>query len=118
MKKQTILAADERHSQQGEDMSHSIALHGLPGSKRSASRLPIYACLVRGGVKAYTGLGYEQIFCTAGSLWVTVENDPDDHVLLAGDHLAIPNNGKVLVSGQGCYRISVGVDGMDLADAS
>jgi quercetin dioxygenase-like cupin family protein len=95
-------------------MSNRVALPGV----RPATYTPIYACLPRGRVKAYTGRGYERIFCTEGALWVTFENDPVDYVLRAGDHLAIPNGGKMLVSGQGCYRISVGLDGMDLADAS
>lgn len=99
-------------------MSNSAVLHGFPGSKRETAYSPIYACLVRGGVKAYTGLAYGKVFCTAGSLWVTFENDHDDHVLLAGEHLAIPGNGKVVISGSGCYRISVDLDGMDLSDAS
>ena len=99
-------------------MANSVAPQDARGSKRPASYSPIYACLVRGGVKTYTGRVHERIFCTAGDLWVTFENEPDDHVLQAGGHVAIPNNGKVVVSGQGCYRISVGPDGMDLADAS
>jgi len=80
--------------------------------------VPRYSCLVQGGVKAYAKLESETIHCTAGHLWVTFEGDPKDYLLAAGENLVVPNQGKVLVSGPGCFRISKGIDGMDLAIAS
>jgi len=37
------------------------------------------------------------ISCENGKLWVTVEGDPEDHILLAPDRLAIPVRGRVAV---------------------
>jgi hypothetical protein len=71
-----------------------------------------------GGIKAYYDLAGETIHCTAGRLWVTFQGDTDDYILLAGEHLVVPNQGKTLISGPGCYRISSSLDGMDLAVAS
>jgi hypothetical protein len=73
---------------------------------------------VRGGVKGYSRLASETIHCTAGHLWVTFEGDTTDYLLSSGENLVIPNQGKLLISGPGCYRISQGIDGMDLAIAS
>lgn len=49
---------------------------------------------------------------------MTFEDDPEDYILLAGERVEVPNAGKLLISGPGCYRISRGIDGMDLAIAS
>lgn len=35
--------------------------------------------------------------CDAGRLWVTVEGDPDDHILLAPDTFTVPTRGRVAV---------------------
>lgn len=35
--------------------------------------------------------------CEAGKLWVTVEGDPDDHILLAPDTFTVPTRGRVAV---------------------
>jgi hypothetical protein len=79
---------------------------------------PRYSCLVRGGIKAYSRLEGERIHCTAGHLWVTFERDRTDYLLFPGEHLGVPNQGKLLISGPGCFRISKDIDGMDLAIAS
>jgi len=79
---------------------------------------PRYSCLPRGGVKALAKLSGETIHCLEGRLWVTFEDDPEDYILLAGERVEVPNAGKLLISGPGCYRISRGIDGMDLAIAS
>ena len=60
----------------------------------------------------------ETIHCLEGRLWVTFEDDPEDHILSAGQRVEVPNGGKLLISGPGCYRISRGIDGLDLAIAS
>jgi hypothetical protein len=46
-----------------------------------------------------------RITCTAGRLWLTVENDPTDYVLGTGERLVVPSMGKVIVGGRGSYRI-------------
>ena len=92
--------------------SDTLKIHEL------APFAPLYACLAKGGIKAFAKLGSETIHCTAGHLWVTFEGDSTDYILGSGEQHEIPNQGKVLVSGPGCYRISKGIDGMDLAAAS
>lgn len=79
---------------------------------------PRYACLRKGAAKAYTHVADQIVHCTAGRLWITLEGDATDYVLNSGERLVVPNQGKVLISGPGCYRISAGLDGMDLGAAS
>lgn len=99
-------------------MSHLAANSHPLGTQGRPHFVPRYSCLVPGGLKAYTELEGERIHCTMGRLWVTFEGDREDYLLAAGEYLEIPNQGKVLVSGPGCYRISKSVDGLDLAIAS
>lgn len=94
---------------------HTIQLDAA--TTRDSHYSPRYACIPRGGLKSYTGLKFERITCTAGHLWITLAGDPEDHVLYPGSELEIPDDGKVLISGPGCYRISKGVDGLDLTAA-
>jgi hypothetical protein len=35
--------------------------------------------------------------CESGKLWVTVEGDPEDHILLAPDSFTVPTHGRVAV---------------------
>ena len=65
-----------------------------------------FACIAEGSTRAHSELAGETIHCTSGHLWVTLEGDGTDHILIAGERLAVPNRGKVLVSGPGCYRIT------------
>jgi Protein of unknown function (DUF2917) len=102
-----------------EKMSHRTFPFITTGMQEPTHFVPRYACLVKGSVKAFTKLQGERIHCIFGHLWVTFEGDTKDHVLAAGEHLEILNGGKVLLSGPGCYRISISdVDGLDLAVAS
>ena len=61
--------------------------------------------LRKGDFEVLNDLGGASLRCTGGYLWVTLENDGKDHVLTPNQSLAIPNLGKVLVSGNGTYRI-------------
>ena len=72
-----------------------------------------FACLAMGSVKAHSELEGEMIHCTSGHLWVTIEGESTDHILIAGESLAVPNSGKVLMSGPGCYRITAGSGAQD-----
>lgn len=47
----------------------------------------------------------QAIRCLAGHLWVTLENDPMDHVLKPGQCLTVPSSGKVIVGGRGRYQV-------------
>lgn len=35
--------------------------------------------------------------CESGKLWLTVEGDPEDHILLAPDVFTVPTRGRVAV---------------------
>jgi len=61
--------------------------------------------LRKGRVEALRGLGGATLRCTEGTLWVTVQGDTHDYVLTQGQTLAVPNLGKVLVSGSGSYQV-------------
>ena len=99
-------------------MSHALVMHNDLPMPESTHFSPRYGCLSQGGVKVLSRLEGETIHCNAGRLWVTFENDPKDHILHPGDSLAVPNQGKTLISGPGCYRISRSLDGLDLTAAA
>ena len=49
--------------------------------------------------RAQGDLRGEQITCTAGKLWVTQSNDPNDYVLKAGEIFWVTRTGTLLVQG-------------------
>jgi hypothetical protein len=51
----------------------------------------------------------QDIRCTSGHLWVTLENDPIDFVLNPGECLYIAGRGRVVIGGRGAYRIGAEV---------
>jgi hypothetical protein len=95
--------------------SHSTT-QNHSGLHETAPYTSRFACLAKDAIQAFPELAGETLHCTSGHLWVTLENDGADHILVAGDRLAIPSSGKVLVSGPGCYQITQ--HGMDLRRAS
>lgn len=99
-------------------MNHTAVMHNNLPMPMPAHYSPRYGCLTQGGVKAFSGLEGEMIHCNAGNLWVTFEGDTKDYILHPGDHLPVPNQGRTLVSGPGCYRISKSLDGLDLIAAA
>jgi len=56
-------------------------------------------------VPTFAHLMGQLIQCTSGHLWVTIENDQEDHVLFPGQRLFVPSAGKVIVGGKGGYAI-------------
>ena len=56
-------------------------------------------------VAVFAHLDGQAIRCLSGHLWVTLENDPMDHVLKPGQRLLIPSGGKVVVGGRGRYQV-------------
>jgi hypothetical protein len=54
-------------------------------------------------VTSHKGL---DVRCSSGSLWVTLENDRNDFVLMPGHCLHVVGSQKVVIGGKGCYRIS------------
>lgn len=99
-------------------MNHIAVIHNNLPMPESTHFTPRYGCLPQGSVKAFTELAGERIHCNSGHLWVTFEDDTQDHILASGESIEVPNPGRTLISGPGCYRISKGIDGLDLAVAS
>lgn len=56
-------------------------------------------------VAVFAHLDGQAIRCLSGHLWVTLENDPMDHVLKPGQRLLVPSGGKVIVGGRGRYQV-------------
>ena len=58
----------------------------------------------KGRTEVFKNLGGSTLRCTGGTLWVTLAGDTHDYVLTANQSVAVPNLGKVLVSGCGSYQ--------------
>jgi len=99
-------------------MNHTAVVYNNLPMHESAHFTPRYGCLPQGGVKAFPDIQNEMIHCNSGHLWVTFEDDTKDYILGAGESLVVATQGKTLIGGPGCYRISHGSDGLDLAAAS
>ncbi len=56
-------------------------------------------------VATFSDLKGQSIRCISGYLWLTVENDREDHVIHLGDTFQVPSAGKVIVGGKGRYAI-------------
>ena len=59
-----------------------------------------------GHTTSFVSRADQDIRCTSGHLWVTLENDRVDFVLGPGDRLCVTGRGKVVIGGKGSYRIS------------
>ena len=59
----------------------------------------------RDRVAAFLHLQGQRIFCHSGNLWVTLENDSEDHVLAPGECFLVPSAGKVVIGGRGSYTL-------------
>ena len=85
---------------------------------RTQTRTPGYGRLGQGVIKVYADLAGEMIHCLSGCLWVTLEDDGNDYILLVGDSLAFSKEGKVVISGPGFFAVSHGGEWMDVPIAS
>jgi len=47
------------------------------------------------------------VVCTAGTLWLTQQGDPQDHVLKAGQSFTLSQRGTVLVQGVPCGKARI-----------
>ena len=56
-------------------------------------------------VAVFAHLEGQLILCSSGNLWVTIENDTEDHVLAAGQYFFVPTGGKVVIGGRGGYTL-------------
>jgi hypothetical protein len=54
---------------------------------------------------AFAHLQGQAVRCDAGYLWVTIENDPEDHILFPGESVFIRTPGKVVIGGRGSYSL-------------
>jgi hypothetical protein len=79
-----------------------LASLGLPRAKGS---FDLSGTVDFSRVAAFDHLEGREIHCFAGNLWVTVENDPDDHILGPGQRLLIAAPGKVVIGGRGGYAL-------------
>ncbi|MDR3672216.1 MAG: DUF2917 domain-containing protein [Holophaga sp.] len=75
---------------------------GIRGRKSAAQQSGLVG---RNRTQVLKNIGGRQIRCTGGSLWVTIEGDPKDYVLTQNQSLAVPNLGKVILSGPGSYQV-------------
>jgi Protein of unknown function (DUF2917) len=77
----------------------------------SLGRPALEKCISRFGtvnferVASFPDLVGESVRCTSGYLWITVENDGNDHVIEPGQAFLVPTPGKVIVGGKGGYAI-------------
>jgi hypothetical protein len=75
---------------------------GIRGRKNSIHQSGLVG---RNRTKVLKNIGGLQVRCTSGSLWVTIEGDSKDYILTQDQSLAIPNLGKVILSGPGSYQV-------------
>jgi hypothetical protein len=75
----------------------TLGLYNRKTARRSAT-------LDKGDVEVLKGLGGQTLRCTAGTLWLTMEGDRKDYILTQNQAVAIPNLGKVVVTGSGSYQ--------------
>jgi len=60
----------------------------------------VEVCLFQGEVFKMNGnVRGVQVACQKGRLWITQANDPEDHMLKAGDRFVVTRPGLVLVQG-------------------
>jgi len=64
--------------------------------------------LARGQVVGLKGLSGSRVLCTEGVLWLTTEDDLDDHILEAGQSFTANRPGKLVMSSLdgGAYRMA------------
>jgi len=75
---------------------------GMVGHKGGSRRSGLVG---KGRTEVLKGIGGSRVRCTSGLLWVTLEGDTKDYVLTQNESIAVPNLGKVLLSGSGSYQI-------------
>lgn len=88
-----------------------VATHPTPPRHHGAYTIPTKANPMAGisgtvnfdKTAVFAHLNGQAILCTNGHLWVTIENDPEDHVLFPGQQLLVSSPGKVIIGGRGGY---------------
>jgi hypothetical protein len=54
-----------------------------------------------------------RVLCTTGTLWVTQQNDPHDHLLKAGQSFTLNRQGIILVQGLPCGKARILMTGIE-----
>jgi len=81
---------------------------GAWGPGRDLPALPmagVSGTVTHDRVAVFAHLEGQRIRCNGGSLWVTVENDREDHVLEPRQEFLVAAPGKVIISGRGGFEI-------------
>jgi len=79
----------------------TLLVHASAGDREAEKLLP-------GQVKALERVRGKRLECTSGRLWVTFENEGDDHILEANQGLDIREKGLVVISAlnSGAYKVA------------
>ncbi|MDR3669841.1 MAG: DUF2917 domain-containing protein [Holophaga sp.] len=80
-----------------------VAGHGLGRAHASPREAGASGIVDYQRPAAFANLKGRMVRCDSGHLWITLENDPVDHVLDPGQCLAVPTPGKVVVGGKGGF---------------
>jgi len=56
-------------------------------------------------VAVFARMEGQLIRCLSGNLWVTIQDDREDHVLAPSEWLLVRTPGKVIISGRGTYEV-------------
>lgn len=86
----------------------TVAAYGLREAALPRSARPMAGISGRvdhDRVAVFAHLEGQLILCDSGHLWVTIENDTEDHVLTASQYFFVPTAGKVVIGGRGGYTI-------------
>jgi hypothetical protein len=83
---------------------HAIKLTTF-GQHEEQKHTPSFGSVSTDRLATFTDLEGQAIRCNSGYLWVTLENDVMDHVVLLGQTFTIPVTGKVIIGGTGRYAI-------------
>jgi hypothetical protein len=83
----------------------TLDVWGLPARSMVPPRAGVSGTVTHDRVAVFAHLEGQRIRCGAGSLWVTVENDREDHVVDSGQEFLVATPGKVIISGRGGFEI-------------
>jgi hypothetical protein len=89
-------------------MSDYAVPHGHDARRSVTLRAHGQFCLQEQAIVILRKNRGQWIGCDAGFVWVTMEGDTEDHVLQPNEQICIAKNGKVIISGDGCFELSLG----------
>ena len=79
----------------------TLLVHASAGTANAEELLP-------GQVEAIDHGKGKHLLCTAGRLWVTIEDEGNDHILEPNESLDIDKNGRVVISAlkTGAFKVA------------